>query len=106
MRDGPQSLVYITEGSGAILHRAAASASAINEEAAWRFLSPGVEYHLTNFLTYIYRPESGSAPFLGASSHAGRCGSILMFNKNHLWTKLNARIKGGFSFVSFSPCLY
>jgi len=43
MRDGPQSLMYITEGSGTILHRAAASASAISEEAAWRFLSPGVD---------------------------------------------------------------
>ena len=103
IRDGPRSLVYITEGSGAILHRAAASASAIDEEATRRFLSPGVEYHLTNYLTHVSCPQSGSAPFFGTSSHPGQSASIAKFSKDQLWTKLSARIKGGFSFVSFSP---
>ena len=70
MRDRLQSLVYITEGSGAILQRASASASAINEEAARQLVSLGVEHGLTNYLTYISHRESGSAPFWGASSHA------------------------------------
>ena len=32
-------------------------------EAAWRFRSPGVEYHRPNYLPYASRPESGLAPF-------------------------------------------
>ena len=57
VRDGPQSLVYITQGSGAILQSAAASASAINEEAARRLVGRGHEYRLTNCLMYICRCE-------------------------------------------------
>ena len=53
--------MYITEGSGTILQRSAVSVSAIDEEAARRLVSPGVEYRLTNYLTYVSRPERGSA---------------------------------------------
>ena len=63
VRDRPQSLLCITEGSGTILQRTAAPASSIDEEAARRLVSPGVEYCLTNYLTYVSRPKSGSAPF-------------------------------------------
>ena len=68
--------MYVTEGSVAILQRVAL-ASAIDEEATRRLVSPGVEYRLTNYLTYASCPESGSAPFLGASFCTGRSASIL-----------------------------
>ena len=63
MREGPRSLLDITEGSGAIL-RTAGSTSAVDEEATLLFRSPDAEYHLTNYLMYVSRCESGSATFL------------------------------------------
>jgi len=86
--------------------KTAASASTIDKEAEQRLVSPGVEYHLTNYLMYVSHPGSDLAPFLGSSSCTGQRASIPKLNEDHLWTKLSARIKGGFSFVSFSPCLY
>ena len=60
VRDGPRSLMYITEGSAAILQRAGL-ASAVEEEATPWFGSPDVEYCLTNC----------STPFFGAAvTHA------------------------------------
>jgi len=64
VRDRLRSLVYITERSGTILQRVA-SASAIDEEAAWRLVSPVFEYRLTNYLTDVSSPESGLVPFFG-----------------------------------------
>ena len=87
------------KGGGAILQKAAVSVSAIDEEAARR-LSRGVEYRFTNCLTYVSRCEKA------ARHHFGRVHPLQdeappKFHKDYFWTKISARIKGGFSFVIF-----
>ena len=76
-------------------------ASAIDEESTRQSLSLGVEYRLTNYLMYVFPPSDWLGAILGASPHAGRSASIPKLHKDHLWTKLSVRIKGGFSFILF-----
>ena len=52
VRDQPQNLVYITKETAPFC-KAAASVGTIDEEAAQRSLSLGVEYHLTNCLMNV-----------------------------------------------------
>ena len=93
MRDGPQSLGCITEGSGAILQRAASSVSAVGEP--WCRISPH------ELPPVCFPPRESSTPFLGMCSHAGLSTSIPKFNRDYLWTKLSSRIQGGFSLFYF-----
>ena len=53
--DRPRSLMYITKGRE---RRQARSAKKLHCS-----LSPGVEYRLINYLTYVSHPESGTTPF-------------------------------------------
>ena len=82
------------------------SARAIDEEPAWLSLSLGVEYRSRIASCTFPTARERLGTILGAFTHAGRSAPIPKFQKDHPWTKLSARIKGGFSFVLFSPCLY
>ena len=94
---------------GAILQsRRSTSVRTIDEEAAWRLVSPSIEYHLTNYLTYVPLPESGSAPFW--AHPPTHCRSTLVtykLLKLSPGTEAKCQNKGGI-FLCFilSPCLY
>jgi len=57
----------------------------LTKEAAWRFLSRGVENHRPNCLLYVSHPESGWAPFWACLCAVTARFGDLQVSETHLW---------------------
>ena len=76
------------------------------KEVAWRFLSPGVDYHHTNTSRMFPAQRVAWRHFLVRFPKQWLCSfDDARSKKDNLWMKLSARIKEGFFFCFiFSPC--